>query len=108
MSQENSQNKLQRKSRISFFQNKYPDFEVETGENLMFELLRKDIPVASSCHGDGICSKCRIKIVNGAENLSLETEHEKFLKNKNNIPQDWRISCQTQVNGDLTIDTNYW
>lgn len=74
----------------------------------MTSLLDADIPVASSCNGDGVCAKCKVTIIEGAENLSIENEIENFLKQKISIPAHTRISCQTIVNGDITIDTTYW
>lgn len=74
----------------------------------MKSLLEAGIPVASSCNGDGVCAKCKIKILEGLENLSVENETEKFLKNKENLDKSVRMSCQTKVQGDITIDTNYW
>ena len=74
----------------------------------MQSLLAKDRPVASSCYGRGICSKCRIQVVEGMENLNPESDLEKELKAKHNIPEDHRISCQCSVNGDVKVDTGYW
>lgn len=71
-------------------------------------LLEAGIPVASSCNGEGICGKCKVRIVSGAENLSPASEDELFLMNKNRISKDHRISCQTKVQGDATIDASYW
>lgn len=82
---------------------------VEKIANLMQTLLRSGRPVASSCYGKGICSKCRVKIVSGMENLSPESEHEQELKKRNQLGPDIRISCQTSVGqGDVEIDTPYW
>lgn len=92
---------------ISFVKKK-PSIEVPSGSNLMKSLLEAGIPVASSCNGDGVCAKCKIKILEGLENLSVENETEKFLKNKENLDKSVRMSCQTKVQGDITIDTNYW
>lgn len=92
---------------ISFKKNRTP-LEVLKGDNLMDCLLKAGVPVASSCNGDGVCAKCKINIISGSENLSSENETETFLKEKNNIPKDQRISCQTNVYGDITIDTAYW
>jgi 2Fe-2S ferredoxin len=77
-------------------------------ENLMQALLKAGLPVASSCYGKGVCSKCRVQVVSGMENLSPESKLETELKQKNNIANDCRISCQTAVLGDVTIDTPYW
>lgn len=93
---------------ISFVNDKKPKFEVAAGSNLMFSLLERDIPVASSCHGEGVCSKCRIQIIQGADKLSKPNERELFLAQQNNLKANERISCQTLVLGDITIHTGYW
>ncbi|MEK2644023.1 2Fe-2S iron-sulfur cluster-binding protein [Bdellovibrio sp. BCCA] len=92
---------------ISFKKNR-PPYEVSHGANLMKSLLDAGLPVASSCDGDGVCAKCKIIIVEGGENLSGENETEVFLKETNNIPSGMRISCQTEVFGDVTVDATYW
>ncbi len=74
----------------------------------MEALLKGGLPVASSCSGDGVCAKCRIQIVSGAENLTVENETEKFLRETKKVPADSRISCQVQVMGDITVDASYW
>ena len=81
---------------------------VTEGSNLMTSLQAAGIPVASSCNGDGVCAKCKITILEGAENLSPENEIEKFLREKNDIPIPQRISCQTKIFGDIKIDASYW
>ena len=80
----------------------------QAGEELMEALLRHDIPVASSCHGDGICAKCRVTINQGQENLSPPNDTEIFLKDKFKLTPQQRISCQTHVHGPIEIDTTYW
>ncbi len=82
--------------------------DVSLGENLMQALLKRGMPVASSCHGDGVCGKCRMEVLAGGENLSPPTERELFLKERFHIPANIRISCQTQVYGDATLTTTYW
>lgn len=82
--------------------------QVPDGTNLMNSLLDAGIPVASSCGGDGICSKCHIKIIKGSENLSKETQEEQELRDINDIPKGERISCQTLIHGDVTVDSTYW
>jgi len=82
--------------------------EVEVGANLMHSLLESGRPVASSCGGDAVCGKCHIKIIEGASNLSPESDEEKDLKEINEIHKSERISCQTQVLGPITVDASYW
>lgn len=90
------------------FKKNRPAIEIPQGANLMFALLEAGLPVASSCHADGVCAKCGIRILEGAENLSEPNAVELFLKEKNNIRKEFRISCQTQVLGDILIDAGYW
>ncbi len=93
---------------ISFVKNNKNPLQVNPGENLMKALTQSQIPVASSCGGDAVCAKCKIRIVSGLENLSPETEIEKSLRASQNISDDFRISCQTHVLGELLIDASYW
>jgi ferredoxin, 2Fe-2S len=94
-------------AQISFAKSR-PSIDVADGSNLMRALLNNGIPVASSCNGDGVCTKCRIKIISGKENLSPETDLEKDLRDIHDIPNSERISCQTTVNGPITVDATYW
>lgn len=92
---------------IRFVKN-YPPLEVATGANLMEQLLLASIPVASSCHGDGVCAKCRIQVVQGAENLSKINAVEELVRDRFKIAREFRLSCQTAILGDMLIDTAYW
>lgn len=74
------------------------------GKNLMDLLIENGLPVASSCLGDGICSKC---VVDCDPQGSL-TELEIKTLTKNKRPLDQRLSCQLFVDQDLTVTTSYW
>jgi 2Fe-2S ferredoxin len=91
---------------ISFNKNKHKSIEVSVGANLMESLLADQVPVASSCNGDGVCAKCRIQILSGE--VSKPNELEMDLLKANGISGQTRISCQTQVISDITIDATYW
>lgn len=78
------------------------------GKTLMKMLLEAHLPVASSCQGDGICSKCRIRVLKGHENLSQELPLELKTKTRNKMDTAERLACQIHVSGDITIDTDYW
>ena len=84
------------------------ELDVPVGSNLMKALLEGGRPVASSCKGEGVCGKCRIEIVHGRKNLSIETELEKFLRERHSIPKEMRVSCQTEILGDITVTASYW
>jgi ferredoxin, 2Fe-2S len=82
--------------------------QVPMGANLMQSLLAAGVPVASSCRGDGVCAKCRIEVTEGANNLSPRNPLEVSLADRHQIPHSERISCQTEILGDITVDTPYW
>lgn len=83
-------------------------FEAEEGQTLMKALLEKQVPVASSCGGEGVCGKCRIQVLEGIENLSSKTELELSLQKKYHLKENERISCQSRICGDLKLRTTYW
>jgi 2Fe-2S ferredoxin len=85
-----------------------PSVEVPVGANLMKSLLAAGLPVSSSCNSEGVCAKCGIRIVEGMNNLSEPNATEIFLKQKNKLRPDFRISCQTEILGDIVVDTGYW
>jgi 2Fe-2S ferredoxin len=93
---------------ISFTKKHRPDIHVSVGANLMKSLLGAEVPVASSCNGDGVCAKCRLQITNGLKNLSAPNETEIFLKEKFQMKGNLRISCQTFVLDDVEVDASYW
>ncbi len=75
---------------------------------LMENLLKAEVPVASSCDGEGICGMCRVRVLSGVENLSNKSNLEiDFFKN-NNFDEIYRLSCQCQIKGSITVDTDYW
>lgn len=78
---------------------------VENNSNLMNSLLEAGLPVASSCHGEGVCSMCKVKI-EGSVNPPASLEIEALKRNK--CEPDERLSCQILVNSDLSVTAKYW
>lgn len=82
---------------------------VEAGTHLMSCLIAAGIPVASSCGGDGVCGKCRVRILSHPENI---VSHKEQLKRSSTqtfqLKDDERLSCQSLVQGDITIAASYW
>ena len=63
----------------------------------------KGIDRLANCHGNGLCGTCVMQIVEGMENLSPKTLREQFkLKVR---PASYRLSCQTQIMGDVACIT---
>lgn len=94
---------------------KKPDLAIKHGEldasegTLMDVLLANGLPVASSCGGDGVCTKCRIHVKGLEAGATSEaTNFERGLLRKINADPDERISCQTKVLGSIEVDAAYW
>lgn len=77
----------------------------KVGENLMDVLIAAELPVASSCLGEGICSKCKVKILPLGKAAELETKT--MTRNKVDALTH-RLSCQIFIETDLTVETSYW
>lgn len=57
----------------------------------------------TNCRGNGFCGKCVMEIVEGMENLSPPNRRERWrLRGQ---PPNRRLSCQTQVLGDVCCVT---
>ena len=77
--------------------------EVENGETILQTAIRNNIPHVNACGGEGKCTTCRLVILEGIENCSEQTEEEKALKEKVHTTDEFRLACQTQADGDITV-----
>jgi ferredoxin len=69
-------------------------------ETILDAARRAGAPIGNSCGGIGICNRCRVRVVEGAENLTPPTRFE--------TDPDTRLACQAVVLGDCTVTTSYW
>lgn len=76
--------------------------------NLLKFLHSKGVPVGSACGGKGLCSSCKVRVLEGDKNLSRPNDTEQSLAERNNLQKGERIACQTKVMGDIQITTSYW
>ena len=72
-------------------------------ETLLDVARRAGVPLGNSCGGIGICSRCLVRVVEGAENLSEPTKVE-----APRIRPGERLACQAVVRADCAITTTYW
>lgn len=71
--------------------------------NLLKRLLESGVYVDNPCNGTGICGKCKVRILSGECSALSETEkgHLSLDERKNKI----RLSCMTEVYGDVELET---
>ncbi len=79
------------------------------GANLRLKAVQNGIDMYTlmgkmmNCGGYGQCGTCIVEIAEGIENLSPRTEVEnKKLKKK---PENYRLACQTLVQGPVSVVT---
>src|SRR5580698_1504632 len=97
------------------FVNEKKEIQVPVGANLRNEAIRAGVQVYQgvekvfNCHGLGCCGACGVLVPKGMENLSpigwWERNRLKVSMTYIGHEGEMRLSCQTQVNGDVDVVT---
>lgn len=82
--------------------------EAKNDETLLDVARRAAVPIGNSCGATGVCARCRVRIVSGAENLTAPTAIESQVAQRRKLDADERLACQAVVNGNCEITTTYW
>jgi 2Fe-2S ferredoxin len=56
-----------------------------------------------ACGGKGRCTTCRIKVIEGMNQLNEHTPAEQKFISANRLKKDERLSCQVVPTGNITI-----
>ena len=81
---------------------------VRPGTTLLEAARRSGLPMASACDADGICGRCGVRILAGADGLSNETANEIGVKQRNRIEPELRLACRAGVHGPVEVTASYW
>lgn len=84
------------------FQTSGKSIEVDKESNLLRTSIRYEGSVPYKC-GGGLCGTCKVRIVDGHENLSKVMKKEIDRLSQEKIDQGFRLACQTFISGDVTI-----
>ncbi len=80
--------------------------EVSSEENLLVQFKKSGKKIKSSCGGCASCGDCVVIVKSGESNLTPQTFEElRLLGNVFHITKE-RLSCQTKITGDVTIDVS--
>ena len=82
--------------------------EAKSNETVLDAARRAGAPIGNSCGSVGVCGRCRIRVLAGAENLSPPTMIEIRVSTQRGFTGDERLACQAAVKGDVEITTSYW
>jgi adenylate cyclase len=74
------------------------------GLTLLETSLRAKLPHFHQCRGTARCSTCRVRVIEGAANLSPRTGEELQIATERGWTDNMRLGCQARVLGDVTIE----
>ncbi|UZR97811.1 adenylate/guanylate cyclase domain-containing protein [Chondrinema litorale] len=75
---------------------------------LEYSIINK-IPHLHECGGHGLCTTCRIRVIDGAENLSSPTKQEIETAKKRNWDPSIRLGCQTKLkHNQVALERLLW
>lgn len=80
------------------------EFEIKPGQSVMHLAEDNGIYVKSVCRGVPSCAECRVKIVDGENNVFPPAGEELSLIGSGWFIDRRRLACQLQCLGDVTVD----
>ena len=90
-------------SKIIFLPNKI-EFEIDSNESVLQLAQKKGIPIRFSCNGVPSCAECRIRVVDGEENINPPSKQEIDLIGNVSFVDSRRLACQLFCFGDVKVD----
>ena len=79
-----------------------------TSNTLLDISIGNRIPHLHECGGNGVCTTCRVRVLDGIQNLSPKTEFEKTSCNARKWDPSIRLACQAQPKGDVSLQRLIW
>ena len=79
--------------------------EARAGGTLLAAALKNEVRVMHACGANTLCATCRVKVVDGAENLAPMTLKEKLsLRYHLSVSPRVRLACQARVLGPVEAE----
>lgn len=82
--------------------------EARPDETVLDSARRAGAPIGNSCGSVGVCGRCRVLVLAGAENLSPPTTIEIRVSAQRGLSAGERLACQAVVTGPVEVTTGYW
>lgn len=80
------------------------EIEIDSDQSVMQAAHKNGIFIKSVCNGLPNCAECRVKIVEGEQNVSAPSQKELNLIGTGYFIDQRRLSCQLRCFGDLVVD----
>jgi len=82
------------------------DIEVDKGTSVLAASMKAGVNHMHLCGGRGLCSTCRVRILEGGEHLSEMTAFERFsLRGHLSFSSKVRLACQAKIEGAVHLET---
>lgn len=78
------------------------DREVESGQRLVRAIMEAGVSIGHRCGGAGDCTTCRVRFLEGEPDVMTEAEFN--LLAEAHLLDDQRLSCQIEVDRDMSIE----
>jgi ferredoxin len=82
--------------------------DAKPDESILDVARRAGVPLGNSCGGVGVCTRCKVRVVGGGENLRPPTSIETRFGSARGFAADERMACQAVVLGNCEVTTTYW
>lgn len=82
--------------------------EVPAGSNLLEAAIAAGLPIARGCGAHGVCARCAVEVLAGAEHLEPESADEAARKQRNRVEPQRRLACRARVHGEVSVTASYW
>lgn len=82
--------------------------DARADETVLDVARRAGAPIGNSCGAVGVCARCRVVVLAGADSLSLPTDIERKVAAQRGLHDAERLACQAVVRGDCAVTTGYW
>jgi class 3 adenylate cyclase/hemoglobin-like flavoprotein len=83
--------------------------ECEAGDSTLLEIsMSNQIPHLHECGGNGRCTTCRVRVLDGHKNLSAPSRLERELARLRRWDPSIRLACQAFVEGDISVQKLVW
>ncbi|GJM34348.1 MAG: hypothetical protein DHS20C18_33490 [Saprospiraceae bacterium] len=78
------------------------------GCSLLDASIENKIPHLHECGGNGKCTTCRVRILEGMENLTARSNQEAIMARNRKWDPSIRLACQCYVKGDVKLQRLFW
>ena len=82
--------------------------EARENETVLDVARRAGAPIGNSCGAVGVCARCKVRVLDGADRLSPPTSIELRFGAQRGFASGERMACQAVVLGDCAVTTEYW